>query len=96
VLRILVGNKCDLEGKRAITYEQGKDLAKQYNVQFLETSPKHTVNIDELFINTTKVFLERQTAGNVKRDVKKDRIVKNGISVEKINENPKKKNEKCC
>jgi hypothetical protein len=47
-------------------------------------------------LNTTKVFLERQTSGNAKKDGKKDKIVKNGISVEKMNENPKKKNKNCC
>ncbi len=95
-MRFLVGNKCDLENKRVISYEQGKELAKQYNIQFLETSAKDTVNVDELFLNTTKIFLERQNSGSVKKDGKKDKVLKNGISVEKMNENPKKKNKTCC
>jgi GTPase SAR1 family protein len=60
VLRILVGNKCDLDHKRQVSFEQGKELARQYNVKFLETSAKEVVNIDELFISTTKTFLEKQ------------------------------------
>ncbi len=95
MLRFLVGNKCDLESKRVVTYEQGKELAKQYNIQFLETSAKDTVNIDELFFNITKVFLERQTSNNVKKEQKREKSMKNGISVEKINDNKKKKNN-CC
>jgi GTPase KRas protein len=59
-MRILVGNKCDLDHKRQVSNEQGKELARQYNVKFIETSAKETVNIDELFISTTKTFLEKQ------------------------------------
>ena len=51
VLRILVGNKCDLEHKRQVSNENGKELASKYGIQFLETSAKETVNIEKLFEN---------------------------------------------
>jgi Ras-related protein Rab-1A len=31
VLRFLVGNKCDLEHKRVVSFEQGKELGKNKN-----------------------------------------------------------------
>lgn len=51
VIRILVGNKKDCEDKRVVTEEEGKELAKFYGVEFLETSAKDTLNIDECFVS---------------------------------------------
>merc|ERR1711934_1027626 len=46
VVKILLGNKCDnTEDKRMVTKQQGEDLAKEYGIQFFETSakvPPHT------------------------------------------------------
>jgi Ras-related protein Rab-1A len=89
-MRFLVGNKCDLDNKRKVSYEEGKDIARQYNVTFFETSAKDTINIDELFLDSTKVFIDRQK-NLVRRDSRKN--LKNGISVENINE---KKKKSCC
>ena len=74
VLRILVGNKCDLEHKRQVSYEQGKEIARQYNIQFLETSAKEVVNIEELFITTARNFLDKQ-GGNIVKDKKERKCV---------------------
>ena len=63
VLRILVGNKCDLEHQRVVTKENGKDLADKYGIQFMETSAKETINVDLLFENAAKSFLSRQVGG---------------------------------
>ena len=40
VLRLLIGNKSDLEDKRVITYNQGKEFADTYGLKFIETSAK--------------------------------------------------------
>ena len=63
VLRILVGNKSDLDHKRQVTYDNGKELAEKYGINFMETSAKETVNIDNLFESTTKTFLSKQYSG---------------------------------
>jgi Ras-related protein Rab-1A len=91
VMRFLVGNKCDLENKRKVSSDEGKDIARQYNIPFFETSAKDTINIEELFLDTTRIFIDRQKSNNVRRDSKKN--LKNGISVENINE---KKKKSCC
>jgi len=98
-LRFLVGNKCDLDNKRAVTTEQGRDLgtlnneiAKQYNIQFFETSAKDTINIDNLFISTTKTFLERQATF---KDNKKGKVVtKTGEAISEEENRSVKKG--CC
>ncbi|KAG2192753.1 hypothetical protein INT47_008404 [Mucor saturninus] len=46
---ILVGNKCDIEQDRQVPTHEGKALAKHYGCQFLETSAKQRIRIDETF-----------------------------------------------
>ena len=98
VLRVLVGNKCDLEEKRKISTAKGKELADSYGIKFLETSAKNTVNIEELFIETTNIFLSKQIGVDV-QSVKKNNNTPNGrpisLSSARIEDNSKKK-KKCC
>ena len=47
--KLLVGNKCDLEEKREVAFDEGQELAKQFNVPFLEVSAKNSTNIEETF-----------------------------------------------
>ena len=60
VMRILVGNKCDLENQRAITKEEGNEMALKYGIKYVETSAKDTINIEKLFVNTAKNLMEKQ------------------------------------
>ncbi len=85
VIKFLVGNKCDLESKRQVTYDQGKELAKHYGIQFLETSAKDIINIDELFITISKKLIEKQCHISMKREplLKKDKPFL--MKVERIN-----------
>ncbi len=47
---VLIGNKSDLEGQRAVTAERGKELARKIKAsQFIETSAKVGENIEEAF-----------------------------------------------
>ena len=44
---VLVGNKCDLDSNRQVTFEQGKALAQEWGVPFVETSAKTKIrNVD--------------------------------------------------
>ena len=47
---VLVGNKRDLEERRVITYEKGKEIADKYNIPFFETSAKTNQGIDDAFM----------------------------------------------
>ncbi len=46
----LIGNKSDLEHKRAVTTEEGETFAKENGLIFLETSAKTATNVEEVFI----------------------------------------------
>ena len=46
---ILIGNKIDLENKRVISQEQGKEIAKNNNFPFFETSAKTGEKVNEAF-----------------------------------------------
>eukprot|EP01100_Stratorugosa_tubuloviscum_P009308 TRINITY_DN389_c1_g2_i1.p1 TRINITY_DN389_c1_g2~~TRINITY_DN389_c1_g2_i1.p1 ORF type:complete len:216 (-),score=97.13 TRINITY_DN389_c1_g2_i1:108-755(-) len=49
VIIVLVGNKNDLQEKRAVTPEEGEAKAKELDVMFIETSAKAGYNIKPLF-----------------------------------------------
>ena len=40
VLRILVGNKCDLQNERKVSVEEAKQIANKYGIEYIETSAK--------------------------------------------------------
>ena len=55
---ILVGNKCDMEDERVISFERGKQLAEQLGVQFFETSAKENINVKVRFqIIISKIYI---------------------------------------
>jgi GTPase SAR1 family protein len=51
---VLVGNKIDLESKRQVTREEGEELAKHYNIPYLETSAKNNICVEESFKTMAK------------------------------------------
>lgn len=48
---ILVGNKSDLDHRRAVTYEEGSAFAKEHGLIFLETSAKTAANVEEVTLH---------------------------------------------
>jgi Ras-related protein Rab-1A len=59
VIIILCGTKNDLELKRQVSYEEGKDYAEKNDFIFFETSSKENLNIDKVFENSTKKLLTK-------------------------------------
>ncbi|CEL92628.1 unnamed protein product [Vitrella brassicaformis CCMP3155] len=49
VNKLLVGNKCDLASKKVVSYDEGKELADQLGIRFLETSAKNSHNVEQAF-----------------------------------------------
>lgn len=46
---VLCGNKSDLDADRVVQYEDGKNLADEYGVQFFETSALTGHNVESMF-----------------------------------------------
>ncbi len=76
VCKVLVGNKCDRDDRK-VSYEEGNKLAKEFNMQFFETSAKTNYNVNETFTFLTREILNtcevKPPIGNViLNDKKKD------------------------
>ncbi len=84
ILLVLIGNKVDLENEREVSYEEGDDFAKKYEMFFFETSAKTGINIDEVFIKTTNEIAKKIDSGFY--DINNDNCgIKEGFSTEIIN-----------
>ena len=69
---MLVGNKCDLEEKRVITEEQGRELAREFGLDpshFYESSAKTRKNINEIFEDLVRQVVANAPAKKDKRCV---------------------------
>ncbi|KAI9022325.1 ras-like protein 3 [Phycomyces nitens] len=51
---VLVGNKCDLDGERQVTIQEGRDRARQFNCPFRETSAKQKINVEDSFYQVVR------------------------------------------
>ena len=63
IFMVLVGNKCDLNDKRQVTAEEGKDLADRNEMLFFETSAKEGINVEEIFLNSANEISKKIDQG---------------------------------
>jgi len=59
VVKILIGNKCDLSNKRVVTYAEGKRLAETWKCDFFEASAKSGDNIEDAVSTLTELLLKK-------------------------------------
>ena len=75
---MLIGNKLDLEHKRAVSKEEGMEFARKNGLIFLETSAKTAENVEKAFVETaTSIY------NNIKKgvyDLKKEVGIRVGTS----------------
>ena len=88
VLKILIGNKCDLDEQRQITVDEGEAFAARNGMKFIETSAKNNTNVNEAFEALAKIMVESSNKKNVIKVEKKTIKVDKGADL-----NAKKK---CC
>ena len=84
---ILIGNNCDLEDKREVSYQEGKDFAQKNNMLFFEVSAKNNTNINEAFESLVEEIIN---SGIDKEMKKKEKTIhlssqKNGASFKQKN-----------
>ena len=63
VIKILIGNKCDLINERKISFNEAKKFAEENNLLFMETSAKTGQNIKELFYLTANEIINNLQKG---------------------------------
>ena len=51
---MLIGNKTDLEHRRAVSTEEGRAFADKHGLIFLETSAKTAFNVEQAFLGTAE------------------------------------------
>ncbi|XP_059078849.1 ras-related protein Rab-3-like isoform X3 [Tigriopus californicus] len=58
---ILVGNKCDMEDERVISFERGKQLADSLGLEFYETSAKENINVRAVFERLVDIICDKMS-----------------------------------
>ena len=56
---MLIGNKSDLEHRRAVSAKEGEAFAQENGLVFLETSAKSAANVEMAFIKTAEHIYEK-------------------------------------
>ena len=92
VYKMLIGNKCDVEEKRAVTYQEGKDFADSNGMKFIETSAKTCQQVNEAFETLTQEI--------IKLNANKDKVLQEPKKKEKVllssNATDINKKKNCC
>ena len=96
----LVGNKSDLEDKRVIYKEEGKELAEKYGAMFSECSALTGENVDFIFNELIKKFYQEKKR-EIEREEEKIILIgknkrreKEGKKIEKEEKKRREKEEK--
>uniref|UniRef100_A0A7S2RB79 Uncharacterized protein n=1 Tax=Rhizochromulina marina TaxID=1034831 RepID=A0A7S2RB79_9STRA len=88
VNKILIGNKCDMEDQRMVSFDEGKKLAQEYGIQFFETSAKNDIEVDSGFVAIAREVKNRLIADG-------PTAVRSGIH-NPSHQNNKSKGRACC
>ena len=83
VVFAVAGNKCDLFSEEKVNKKQGREFATEIGAVFFQTSPLSNINVNELFREVGKVYLQ------------KNGLDKNEEFI-KLNGKGKKKKDGCC
>eukprot|EP00602_Paraphysomonas_sp_CaronLab_P005442 CAMPEP_0185022770 /NCGR_PEP_ID=MMETSP1103-20130426/5465_1 /TAXON_ID=36769 /ORGANISM="Paraphysomonas bandaiensis, Strain Caron Lab Isolate" /LENGTH=93 /DNA_ID=CAMNT_0027554995 /DNA_START=440 /DNA_END=721 /DNA_ORIENTATION=- len=60
---MLIGNKSDLEHRRAVSTKEGELFAQENGLVFMETSAKTAANVEAAFIKTAENIYEKIKEG---------------------------------
>jgi Ras-related protein Rab-2A len=92
---MLVANKTDLTAERVITTEEGSAFAQTHGLIFIETSAKTAHNVDESFLELTKLILSDIEAGKYDLSTEGNGI-KVGVSMLKPTPKPSSQSNCSC
>ena len=81
VLKILIGNKCDLTEDREISEEEGKAFALRNGMEFMETSAKMNTNVSEAFETLAKLMIEFNNTNKTQKNEGKNLKASSGMDL---------------
>ncbi|KAF2292537.1 hypothetical protein P3X46_017974 [Hevea brasiliensis] len=97
VARMLVGNKRDLENIREVSVEEGKSLAEEESLFFMETSALDSTNVQAAFEVVIREIYNDVSKKILNSDLYKAELTANRVSLVKNGENSSKQNSfSCC
>jgi len=60
VCKVIIGNKCDMEEHRVVSYEEAKEFADFLNIEYMECSAKNNLNVHDTFNALTRRIIKQQ------------------------------------
>lgn len=94
VMKVLVGNKCDMTHKRVVNTEEGKQLASKLGIEYVETSAKDSICIEDVFVMATRLFISNQQMNPLKKSY--TNFTADGVLISNQTTKDKKKKRLCC
>lgn len=91
VVKLLIGNKSELEDKRTVSTEVASAFADAHDIEFMEISAKEDVNINKTFLTLSQKIIERREISNFEAEERKKYSLSEGIHIRE----PKHANN-CC
>ena len=96
VARMLVGNKCDLENIRDVSVEEGKSLAEEEDLFFMETSALESTNVQTAFEIVIREIYNNVSRKALNSDAYKAELSANRVTLVKDGSNSSKEGFSCC
>jgi len=95
-VKILVGNKNDLESSRVVTFNEGKNFAINNGMEFIETSAKGNINIEEAFFTIARKIKEKVQKFEEKQTTDQTKKNKLNNSTKIVTDEENQKKGSCC
>lgn len=93
---MLVGNKCDLENIREVNIEEGKSLAEEEDLFFMETSALDSTNVQTAFEVVIREIYNNVSRKVLNSDSYKAELTVNRVSLVKNGANSSKQMSLSC
>ncbi|KAI6653431.1 Ras-related protein ORAB-1 [Oopsacas minuta] len=92
--KLLVGNKCDMTSQKIIDYSTAKEFADEMKINFIETSAKCAINVEQAFL-TIVCDIKRSLFENKERYNTGDIMHNNRVIIDPDSNVGDKKNTYC-
>lgn len=96
VATMLVGNKCDLENIRDVSVDEGKSLAEEEGLFFIETSALDSTNVKTAFETVIREIYNNVSRKVLNSDSYKAELSVNRVSLVDNGQTSKKNWSSCC